>query len=213
MRAEHGRVDGQERTALMRLKQALDLGARMRHLPKRLFARLGIGLGRAMKKRGTDARSQQAVDGRVVVRRRRVVMTPIDQRGGAAVDLVDRPHQGGNVQVFGRKHRGQTGVHLGKVLEQGPVGSQPAQRRLPGVHVGIDQPRNDDAAGGIDHLGALGVDHGGDLDDLLAAHQQIAAGQIPLAVHGDDGGTADQRGAIGHGFKTPGRRSSSRSRS
>ena len=210
MRPQHRGMDGQQRLALVAFEQALDLSARVRHLPEGLFTRLGVRLGRAVEEGRTDASLKQAFDGCIVVRRRRVVVAPVDQGGGAAVDLVERAHQGGDVQIFGLKHRGQARMHLGEVFQQRPVGSQSPQRRLPGVHMGIDQPGNDDLPAGIDLLSRIGMDARRDLGDAIALHQNVRTGQIALAVHGDDGGAADQR--LAHGLRTTGRRSWSRSR-
>ena len=87
------------------LEQPLDFLTRMRHLPERLLPRLGIRLGAAVKKRGANARRDQAIDARISVRGRRVVVTPINQRGGAAIDLVQPAHQVGDGDVFGLEHR------------------------------------------------------------------------------------------------------------
>ncbi len=49
----------------------------------------------------------QAGDAGVGVLGRRIVVAPVDQRGDAVVELVQRPGQGGDVDVLGREHRGR----------------------------------------------------------------------------------------------------------
>ena len=176
----------------MGFEQALDFSARMRRFPERPLTRLRIGLGRAMEKSRAYARLQQAFNGRVVVRRRGVVVAPVGQRGGAAVELVERTHQRGNVQVLRLEHGGQAGVHVLEVLEQRPVGGQAAQCGLPGVHVGVDQAWNDDAPGAIHALRIVRMNDRRDLGDDIAGHQNIAPAQVALGVHRDDGRAADQ---------------------
>ena len=61
---------------------------------------------------------------------------------------------------------------------------------------------NNDAAGSVDHFGAIHVQCRSDLDDLVAAHQHVGHGQVALAVHGDDRRAADQC-LLGHGSFHP----------
>ena len=189
---QHRRLHAEQRMALMAFQQPLNLGTGMRHFPKRRLPRLGVGLGRAVEKSGAYAGFKQPCDGRVVVRRRRVVVAPVGKQGGAAVELVQRAHQRGDVQVFRRKHGGQTGVHFLKVFQQRPVGRQPAQGRLPRVHVGVDQAGDDDESGGVHHLRVIGTDGGCNLGKRVARDENVALRQVALRVHRDDGGVADQ---------------------
>ena len=168
MWAQHGRANAQQRSTLMRPEQAFDFRTRMRHLPERCLAGLRVRLGRAMKKRRSNARLQQAVDGCIVVGGGSVVVAPVHQRGGAMVQLVEGAHQGGNVQILRGEDRRQAGMHLLEILQQRPVGRHPAQGSLPGVQVRIDQARDDDATGGRHHLGVVRLDARRDLLDQIA---------------------------------------------
>ena len=176
----------------MRFEQTLDLSAWVRNLPKRQFARLGIRLGCAMKKCRANARLKQSCDRRIIVRRCFVVVAPIHQGSGTAVQLVQRAHEVGNVKILRFKHGGQASVHVLEILQQRPVGCQTAQRRLPGVHVGVDQAWNHDAPGGINHLCIISLNLGGDLGQGVVADQYISLRQLALHVHRNDVGVADE---------------------
>ena len=171
------------------LHQAPHLGARMRDLPERRLPRLGVGLGAAMEKRRANPRFDQPVDARVGVFRRRVVVAPVDQGRGSAVDLVQRAHQCADADVGRGEMRGQPGVHVLEVFEQGPVRGHAAQRRLPGVHVGVDESGRDDEAGGVDHFRVRRLDAGGDPRNARALDQQVGA---------DHAGRVARRGRHGH---------------
>ena len=95
-------------------------------------------------------------------------MTPIGQRRRAAIELVQRSNQRGDVQVLWLENRRQSCVHLAKILEQCPVRSQPAQCCLPGMHMRIHQPRNDDVATPINHLRVIHMDARRNLRERLS---------------------------------------------
>ena len=146
-----------------------------------------------MKKRGTQARVKQAVDGGIVVLRRWIVVAPVGQRGGAAIDLVQRTHQRGDVQVLRVEHERQPGVHFLKIFQQCPVGRQPAQCCLPRVHVGVDEPGDDDETSAVNHQRVVGINDRRNLGQRVTRDQDVALRQITLRVHRDDGGAFDQR--------------------
>src|ERR1700682_5148852 len=80
-------------------EQTLHFMTRMRHLGEVRPPGFWIRLRRPVKERGTDSTFKKRRNRRVGVRRRRIVMTPVDQRGGAAVDLIERADQGGDENV------------------------------------------------------------------------------------------------------------------
>ena len=134
------------------LQQALDFLTRMRHFPKRLLPRLRVGLRAAVKKSCANAGLDQAIDACIGVRRGRIIVAPINQRGGAAVDLVERPHQIRDAYVFRFEHCRQTRVHMLEVFKQRPVGSDATQAGLPGVHVCVDQAGDHNLAARVNHF-------------------------------------------------------------
>ena len=129
----------------------------------------------------------QAINRRVVVLRCRVVVAPVSQRGGAAVELVERADQRGDMQVLRFKHRGQASMHLLEIFQQRPVGSQAAQGSLPGVHVGIDEARNDDETACINDLRIVCPNTVRYVGQRVACYQHVALRQITLHIHRDDG--------------------------
>ncbi|MGY3365079.1 inorganic pyrophosphatase [Bradyrhizobium sp. GM2.4] len=69
-------------------------------------------------------------------------------------------------------------MHAAEIFQQRPVGGITAQARLPGVHMGVDQAGDDDAAGAIDDLGlgrAADVDRWTHINDAAALDQHVAA--------------------------------------
>ena len=67
----------------------------MGDLGKMRLTRLGIRLGRAVKERGANAAFEQSAHCRVGMRGGRIVVTPVDQRGDAVIDLVERTDERG----------------------------------------------------------------------------------------------------------------------
>ena len=192
MRAQHGSVHAELGLALMDFQQPFDFSARMRLLPKRLLPGFGIRLGSPMKKGGANTGRQQTVNRRVIVCGGRVVVAPVGQCGGAAVELVQAANQCRNVQVLRFKHRCQAGMHFLKILQQRPVGSQPAQGRLPSVHVGVDEPRDDDETCGVHHLRLVCVNHRRYRRERLIGYENVALRQVPQCIHRDDACAFDQ---------------------
>ena len=96
----------------------------------------------------------------------------------AGVDLRQRADQIAEVVVLGRVARRQIEVHVPQVVGGHPFRADAAQRRLPGVHVGVDQARHHDLVGGVDHLVGGGVEVAADRFDPVAAEQQLAALEV-----------------------------------
>ena len=63
-------------------------------------------------------------------------------------------------------------------MHEDPVGEEAAQRRLELVMVRIDEAGHDDAAAGVDHRGAAGLQVRSDGEDLLALDQHVGLGEV-----------------------------------
>src|SRR6185295_9966940 len=59
----------------------------------------------------------------------------------AQIDAGERAHQVGDVVVLRLVTRRQVGMDVLEIVRRHPFGADAAQRRLPGVHVGVDQTR------------------------------------------------------------------------
>lgn len=166
--------------------QALDLTPRMRDFGEVRLPGLGVRFRRSVQKYRADAGCQQALDGGIRVRRRRIVVAPVDERRRSAVDLVYRADQRGNADILGLEAFREAGVHAREVLKQRPVRRDAAQARLPRVHVRIDQAGNDDAALEIERLFGRRVDHRSDLHDAMAIDEDIAHERADEWLHRND---------------------------
>jgi hypothetical protein len=152
----------------------------------------------------------QRLDGRLAVLHRLQVVRPVDRRGDARVEGLDRrePVPGGD--VLRPELLAVLEVVPDEVLGQRPVGAVTAHRGLPHVPVGVDQPRQDDAVRGVDLDGALGDGEArADGLDPVADDQHVGVGEHGAAVvhrqHGaaaeDDGPSrlGDLGARLGHG--------------
>ena len=181
------------------LAEALHLAARHRHFTEMLLAGLRIGLRRAVQEQRADAGIGKALHSGVAVRGRRIVVAPVDQRGRAVVDLVERAHQIGDVDVFRAEQRRKPAMHRLHVLRNRPVGGKPAQAGLPGVQMAVDQARQEQHPRAVDDLGVIGGDARRDGGDTIRLDQHIALRQIAdRSVHAHNGRAFDQ--CPTHGF-------------
>ena len=200
VRTEHRHAERDQRVAIGQraLQQALDLAARVGDLREMRLAGLGIGLGRAVEEGGADAAFLQRGDAGIGVRGRRIVVRPVHEGRHAVIELVERARQGGDVDVLGHEYRGEAGVHMAEVFQQGPVGRDRTQRRLPGVHVGVYESRQDEVAGAVDRLG-VGVKLGRDRSDAAIVNEHVARRQhAELGIlRDDDAGFQEEPG---HGW-------------
>ena len=81
------------------------------------------------------------------------------------------------------------------------MGAQPRMAASAGVPVGVDEPRDHDAAAGVDHLG-VGVDPGGDLGDRVPLDEDVAGREVAeVRVDGQDG-AATQQEPVGHWYSS-----------
>ena len=116
------------------------------------------------------------------------------------MDLVQRAHEVGNVEVLGTEQRSQAAMHGGHIFRHGPIGGNAAQRALPGVQMGVDQPRQHDAIGGVDHLRAVRRRKlRRNRRNAIVLDQYVAGRKVrDPAIHGDQCAALDQNPAHVH---------------
>ena len=85
--------------------------------------------------------------------RTRVIVAPIDQSGGAGIDLIKRTHFICNADISRIEMRCKPRMHRSQILGDGPIRGNATQTRLPRMNVGVDETRHRNLATGIDHLG------------------------------------------------------------
>ena len=173
----HGQRDAAIVARQPPLAQGFDALARMRHLGERRAGFEPDRLRGAVGEHCADAAIDKAVDRALGVFDGGDVVAPVDQRCDAGVDLSERPHQVGDVVVLGLVARRQVGMDMLEIIRRHPLRADAAQRRLPGVHVGVDQARHHDLVGGVDHL---------------------VGGRAEVAAHGLDGVAVVKELAIFH---------------
>jgi hypothetical protein len=124
--------------------------------------------------------------------RRVVDVRPVDQRRDARVEALQRAGQVGRVDVLGPVERGERVEHLDEVVVERRVGGAAADRRLPGVPVGVDEAGHDEEALGLDDLG-VGADVRLDRDDLAVLDEDIGVGKVAqLRVNRQDVASVDE---------------------
>ena len=102
-----------------------------------------------------DALSASGI--RVRVLRCAIVVAPVTQSGGAAIELVQRTCQGADPHVRWRKPGCQPAVDLLQVLQQISVLGKAAQGRLPRMHMGGHKAWQHNTTCEIDDLGIPGL--------------------------------------------------------
>lgn len=217
---------------LMRAQGVGDANAPARDAVPALVERVGGGHGlvagrgdggretglihRGDRERGAQAR--RLIDGGGLVHE---VASRVHERGGAALDHLERGELCGEAHELGRE-RGLKGQHdarpdHGKLVEDAPL-----EQLLPGVGVAVHQPRHDELAATVDALGRLeggvrrgvGVAQNGDAagldaDGLVGGHacgvgekdagvgyQDIKHGCLPFVCGGCSAGTSGPRGSF-----------------
>ena len=113
------------------------------------------------------------------------------------MDLIERAHQVGDVEILRPEQRREAAVHRRHVSCNRPVCGDAAQRALPGMHVPIDQARQDDHVGGVDHPRAVRRrQRGRDCGNGFVLDQHVAARKVgDAAIHGEDATALDQNPA------------------
>ena len=115
------------------------------------------------------------------MRRRAVVVAPVDQRRGAAVELVQRTDERGDVQVLGLEHgREARRASCWKYSSSVQFAATPRSAVCQVCMWALIRPGNDDAAGGVDDLGIVDREVRRDLGDAVAGDQDVGDGQHAL---------------------------------
>ena len=175
------------------LAQRLDAVARVRLVRERDGIVAAHRLRGAVREHRADAAVVEAVDGALRHVERRDVVAPVDQRGDAGVDLGQRADQVGDVVVFGLVARREIAVDVLEIVGGEPLAADAAQRRLPGVHVRVDEARHHDLVGGVDRFVRGGAEIAADRLDPVAAEQDLAVFEIAqLGVERDQPAALDQ---------------------
>jgi hypothetical protein len=121
---------------------------------------------------------------------------PVDHGRDTRADRLDPPEQVAQVHVLRPVVRPERAVHGDAVLVERPLRADAAERGLPGVPVGVDEPGQHDLARGVHDLGAGRggrVDGGGDGGDPAVFDEDVAARKIADdRVHGDHHGAPQE---------------------
>jgi hypothetical protein len=97
---------------------------------------------------------------------------PVDSRGDARFQRLDRRQQVPRVDVLRAEDLSPLEVEPGEVLGEAPVGAVAAQSRLPHVPVRVNHARHDDAVARVDLEGAVGgLEVLSDPGDALIDHE------------------------------------------
>ena len=153
----------------------------------------------AVRVDGADAGVGEPGDRGVGVLRRVVDVRPVEQRGDAGVERLERAHQVRDVDVLGAVLHADVVEHAGEVLVERAAREDAAHRRLPGVPVRVDEARHDDHPGGVDLFRIRRVEAAPDFDDLAVLHPDIAVGNLAdVGIHRDDEAVADQKPLRAH---------------
>jgi hypothetical protein len=77
----------------------------------------------SVKERRANSGLRESIHGGIAVIRRRIIVTPIDQSRGSAIELVDCSDESRYMHIFGTKQWRYTLVNAAKILGQSPVRS------------------------------------------------------------------------------------------
>ena len=104
------------------------------------------------------------------------IVRPVVNRGDAGGDRVDGRETGRAIVILRLHQRTETRRHR-EVTKRGNIGpNEQAERRGPHVHMRIDESRDADHPGAVDHLSRRRLDPLGDGDDGAVADMHVAAG-------------------------------------
>jgi hypothetical protein len=129
----------------------------------------------------------------VAVLRRVGDLREISDRGDAGVERAQRADQIADIGILGPVVIGGGAGNVAEIVGEQPVRQNVAQRALVTVMVRIDEPRQHDHVGGIDH-GRLRADVGPYRDNPAAFDQHIGLVEIAdAAVEAQDHAALDER--------------------
>ena len=100
--------------------------------------------------------------------------------------MIERAYERTDVEVIRCERRRQPSVNAAEIGRQRPVRRHAAERRLPRVHVRIDQARNDDATSRVELLSIRRLDFWSDGDDPVVLDEYIEAAVADGGIHRDD---------------------------
>lgn len=124
---------------------------------------------------------------------------PIEQRGDAAIQRLERPQQVRRIDILGPIGRRKSGPDALEILAQGPIGRDTAQHALPGVPVGVDQARQDDHLRRIDDVGIFNRQVRPHRRDQTIFDEDVGPLEIAQGmINGDDHTTADEGSLVSH---------------
>jgi hypothetical protein len=139
------------------------------------------------------------LDQRIGVLGRVIDLRDIDHRGRAHVEERQRRRQHASVGVRGLIMKRDVFLNVAIVIGiHDAVWQRIAQQALIGVAVGIDETRNDDPIGDVDHDNGLvrGGDIGPHIADLAVLDQNIPGREVAdLRIDGQDDATLEQNAA------------------
>jgi hypothetical protein len=132
---------------------------------------------------------EERLDGRVRMLGRVMDLRDVVHGGDAVVELTEPAEQLADVHIFRPVHgreleqdelvvRGAPARRVRQVVDEDPIREEAAQRRLELVVVRVDEAGHDDAAAGVDHIGAARLQIGADRQDLLALDQHVGVGKV-----------------------------------
>jgi hypothetical protein len=146
----------------------------------------------------SEACLAQAAHGLVRVRGRVVAVGEVEHGRDAGVERLERADVVAGVDVLGLDEGREVEPDAAEVVEQGPVGADPAQRRLPGVAMGVHETRQHDLAGGVEQLAVGHVEVGLDRRDHAVLDEDVGFELREGAVHRDDRAAADEQSVARH---------------
>ncbi len=138
---------------------------------------------------------------------------PVHAGGDPGVERLQRAEEVPGVDVLGSELRAPVQVVPDEVLRERPVRTVAAGRGLPHVPVRVDHPGHDDAAAGVDLVGAVGNDEtDADGGDPAVDHEHVVAVEHGAGgIHGEDGPAAEH-GRTADGVRVHGDSSNSAAR-
>ena len=155
----------------------------------------------AVRVHGADAGVLQALDRRVRVVGRVRDVRPVEQRRDACVERLERAGVVADVDVLGTIEAPDLAEHDREVVVERARRQDAADRRLPGVPVGVDEAGHHDHPGGVDLLRVRDAEVRADVDDLAVLDEDLPIRKIAdFGIDRDDEAVADQQPLRAHAY-------------